>query len=262
VTDTRGPADRVESATIRAWARDNGWPDLKDRGAIPAAVRDAFEADHGGALEGAGDDDDDGVSVMDESGLDDDTGFSGGEPVPHTAGPAGELPPPPASLDEARERVGRDPEAAHLVQRRGRSARGKPRQDKPAEQAPVKVTRAVRDDITGKLAFWLSIPAEPWMRVDPYCGGAYADQIDQIALKAAPLICQSPDLVRWFSKSSTFIMWTELGIACRPVVEAVIAHHVTKRIALDSEGNAHEQQGGGIDFSAYSSSRQPSAAAA
>jgi hypothetical protein len=33
----------ADSATIRAWARSNGWPDLANRGRVPADVRDAFE---------------------------------------------------------------------------------------------------------------------------------------------------------------------------------------------------------------------------
>jgi hypothetical protein len=33
----------ADSATIRAWARSNGWPDLKNRGRVPAEVVDAFE---------------------------------------------------------------------------------------------------------------------------------------------------------------------------------------------------------------------------
>jgi hypothetical protein len=33
----------ADSATIRAWARSNGWPDLKNRGRVPAEARDAFE---------------------------------------------------------------------------------------------------------------------------------------------------------------------------------------------------------------------------
>ncbi|MEU7278748.1 Lsr2 family protein [Streptomyces sp. NPDC045431] len=33
----------ADSATIRAWARSNGWPELKNRGRVPADVRDAFE---------------------------------------------------------------------------------------------------------------------------------------------------------------------------------------------------------------------------
>jgi len=242
----------VQSAEIRAWAADNGWPELKGgRGRIPAEAIDAFGVAHGEPVEEEPD-----VSAMDEDDLDDEDGADpAGQPAEDESASA-----PPANLDEARQRVGRDPEPAHLVRGRGRGQPRNPRTPKVTEP-DIKVTKAVRDDITGKLAFWLSIPAEPWLRVDPYCGQAYADQVDEIAVKMAPLVCLSPDMVRWFAKSSTFIMWTELGIAVRPVVEAIIAHHVTKRIVLDSNGEAVEVAGGGVDFSAYSA-RQPSPAAA
>jgi hypothetical protein len=245
VADQRSPADRVQTGVIRAWGRDNGWPDLSDRGRLPPELRAAFEQAHGAEVE---------VSAMDEDDLD------GLDPdlAPGTSPDDSGVQAPPADLDEARERAGRDPEPRHLV---GRTRRGRPAKQPAVKQPAVKVTATVRADIEGKLAFWLSIPAEPWMRVDPYCGGTYAENVDQIALKVAPLVCQSPDLVRWFSKSTTFILWTELGIAVRPVVEAVIAHHVTKRIALTAEGEAFEQPGGGMDFAAYSA-RQPNPAAA
>jgi hypothetical protein len=265
MSSLRSPAERLETAQIREWARENGWPDIKAQGKIPAAVRDAWEAARQQAgqrgyedIDGGGD-----LSGMDESGLDEidlpdwvNAPFMPGlgPAVPQLTEPAGQPPPddgelpPPASLDEARERVGRDPGAAHLIRRGKTGSRAR----EPKVSEPVKVTKAVRDDITGKLAFWLSIPAEPWLRVDPYCGQAYADQVDQIALKMSPLICLSPDMVRWFSKSSTFILWTELGMACRPVAEAWIAHHITKRIALTEEGEPVIQQDGGMDFSAYS----------
>jgi hypothetical protein len=256
MSDTRTAASRVQSAEIRAWAADNGWPELKGGGGrIPKEARAAFEAEHGEPVEEEPE-----VSAMDEDDLDEefepgDTGVSRSQNKDSDPGP-------PADLDEARQRAGRDPEPAHLVRgRRGRPARqNRAGQSRKPTEPDIKVTKAVRDDITGKLAFWLSIPAEPWLRVDPYCGQAYADQVDEIAVKMAPLICLSPDMVRWFAKSSTFIMWTELGIAVRPVVEAIIAHHVTKRIVLDSNGEAVEVAGGGVDFSAYSA-RQPASAA-
>jgi hypothetical protein len=267
VTDQRTPAARIESQEIRAWARENGWPSLANRGKLPAEVREAWEAVHGRPADQGYDDLDGGdISAMDDDDLDETlteeellalagrVGAGDLDVRGHPSPPADDELPPPSSLEEARERVGRDPEARHL--RRGRQPKAK------ADPKPeIKVTKAVRDDITGKLAFWLSIPAEPWLRVDPYCGGVYVDQVDLIAVKMAPLICQSPDLVRWFSKSTTFILWTELGIAVRPVVEAIIAHHVTKRIALDESGEAYVQEGGGVDFSAYSA-RQPASAAA
>jgi hypothetical protein len=240
-------AATIGNADMRAWARDNGWPDLSSRGRIPPEVRAAFQDAHGAPV----DLDEDDLSALDESGLDDEPDSDWWEP---------EAPPPPATLDEARERAGRDPEPAHLTGTTRRRGQRKPRS--PANEQPApKVTKAVRDDITGKVAFWLMLPAEPWMRVDPYVGQAYADSIDQIALKATPLLCLSPAVVQWFSKSSIFFMWTELAMACRPVVEAYIAVHITKRITINSQGEPVENPRGGMDFSAYSS-RQPAPAAA
>lgn len=251
VADTRRPADRLQAAEIRAWARDNGWPDLKDRGTIPVTAREAWEAAQDQAADGDGPDD---LSELDETGLDDDE--LDGERYDGEDGEDGEVPdllPPPADLDEARKRAGKQPGSAHLRKNR------RSREPKP-DQPPVKVTAAVRRDIEGKVAFWLLIPAEPWMRVDPYCGKAYADNLENIAVKMTPLLCQSPAIVRWFGKSTTFIQVTELAMACRPVAEAVIAHHVTKRIVLDSLGQPVEVRNGGMDFGPYS--RQPSPAAA
>jgi hypothetical protein len=248
VTDTRTPASRVRTATVRAWAKDNGWPGLPARGRIPADAQQAFEAEHGRPV----DLEDEDVSAIDDDldDLDEEIADDGGEVL------EGDVLPPPADLDEARERVGSRQGSAHL--RRGRK-RGS-REPKSSEPAP-KVTPAVRRDIEGKVAFWLLIPGEPWRRVDPYCGQAYLDSIENIAVKATPLLCQSPAVVRWFAKSTTFVQVTELAMACRPVVEAVIAHHVTRRVTLDSLGNAVEVEGGGVDFSAYSA-RQPNPAAA
>ncbi|MET9119882.1 Lsr2 family protein [Streptomyces sp. NPDC004528] len=46
------PAKRTQvgsdATTIRAWAKSNGWPNLSNRGRVPADVRDAFEAAHAG----------------------------------------------------------------------------------------------------------------------------------------------------------------------------------------------------------------------
>lgn len=246
MTDTRTPAERVQSAEIRAWARDNGWPGLGPRGKIPDAAKARFEEAHGAPL----DLDPDDVSEMDETDLDEDVE---GERYDGQDGEVTDYE-PPASLDEVRQRVGPKPGSAHL--RRGRP----PKEPKPPKE-PVKVTRAVRADIEGKVAFWLLIPGEPWRRVDPYCGQAYLDSIEDIAVKATPLLCQSPAVVRWFAKSTTFVQVTELLMACRPVAEAVIAHHVTRRITLDSNGDAVEVRDGGMDFAAYSA-RQPNPAAA
>src|SRR5271169_6688174 len=105
--DQRRPRDRVQAAEMRAWAKDNGWPDLGTAGRLPPDVKAAFEEAHGAPVET-----DDDVSSMDESGLDDLTW----EPPPgEPFDQPGEMLAPPADLDEARERAGRDPDARHLL---------------------------------------------------------------------------------------------------------------------------------------------------
>jgi hypothetical protein len=263
MADGRSPRDRVQAAEIRAWARDNGWPALPARGKLPAATRQAFEqANH---LNGEDDDGDpgDGYSGgVAESDFDDQADDLDDELLDDLED-AGKPQPPPADLDEARARAGRQPASAHLIRGRKNTSR-----DAKPKEPPPRVTTAQRRDIEGKVAFWLLIPAEPWRRVDPYCGQAYADAISDIAVKATPLLCQSPAIVRWFAKSTTFIQVTELAMACKPAAEAIIAHHVTKRIQLDRQGEIIRDKdtgqpipAGGMDFSAYSA-RQPNPAAA
>jgi len=42
--------NREQLAAVRVWARNNGWPDLSDRGKIPGAILVAFEAAGGLSL--------------------------------------------------------------------------------------------------------------------------------------------------------------------------------------------------------------------
>lgn len=37
-------ASGTNTAEVRAWARSNGWPDLGDRGRVPADVQQAYDA--------------------------------------------------------------------------------------------------------------------------------------------------------------------------------------------------------------------------
>src|SRR5579863_1169242 len=96
MTDTRTPASRVRTATVRAWAKDNGWSSLPARGRIPADAQQAFEAEHGRPV----DLEDEDVSAIDDDLEDlDEPGADDGEVL------EGDVLPPPADLDEARERV-------------------------------------------------------------------------------------------------------------------------------------------------------------
>jgi hypothetical protein len=142
---------------------------------------------------------------------------------------------PELTYDQAAQAVPDDPDPARL----------------PSGGAAVdvpKITMAVQRDIAGKTAFWLLAMSETWAMVDPYCGMAAADAVPGIARKAAPILCGSPDIVRWFTRASGFMQWTELLMACKPVFAAVVAHHVTKSVQTKkTDGQSVEK----ADWSAY-----------
>ncbi|GHC62656.1 Lsr2 family DNA-binding protein [Streptomyces flavofungini] len=50
--DRSGMSDRERNRVIRAWARENGWPNLPVQGRVPMQVRHAYELAHQDATEG------------------------------------------------------------------------------------------------------------------------------------------------------------------------------------------------------------------
>jgi hypothetical protein len=222
MAESRTLDDRARSAIIREWAGENGF-DLAVSGRIPKGVVAAYEAANGTELPP-----DDGPDwsvpgdVADPlAGLEGELGDSAGAAEP------GEGPPPPADLDEARARLG------GKAKRPGWAKEAKPGKDKPP---PVKVTRAVAGDIEGKLTLLLTGPAVMWQMADPLCGGTFAENLDNVVRKAVPLICQSPDAVRWFTKGTQFLLWLDLIWALQPIGQAVYAHHVAGSVMVLPDG--------------------------
>lgn len=101
----------------------------------------------------------------------------------------------------------------------------------------IKVTAAVRRDVEGKLAFALGLSGQMWAMVDTVCATAYLEAAPDIAKKLTPIVCQSPDVVKWLTKSSNFILWVDLFMACYPVLTIVFAHHIAKTITGDASQN-------------------------
>lgn len=97
----------------------------------------------------------------------------------------------------------------------------------------VRITASVRRDIEGKLAFGFGMLGQTWTMIDPVCGTTLIDNGDKMAKKYTPLICQSPDIVRWLTKSGNFIMWIEALIATLPVLQVVFAHHIAKTVGFE-----------------------------
>jgi hypothetical protein len=94
----------------------------------------------------------------------------------------------------------------------------------------VKVNAAVRKDIGAKVGLMLEIPGRVWQARDPVCGTAFVDARPGISDALAEIVCQSADLVEWFTgPGGSFMLWLNLAAACWPVVTVILAHHVLRQ---------------------------------
>lgn len=120
----------------------------------------------------------------------------------------------PFTLSDAADMTEKDPEPEDTEER--------------VSEAPIRITRAVRKDVEGKLAFMMTLAGSMWVSTDPICGGTFLNQTPEIAAKLTPILCQSPDVVKWFRKSAGYMLYVDLLTVVYPVVQAIYAHHVAK----------------------------------
>jgi hypothetical protein len=127
------------------------------------------------------------------------------------------------------------------------AARETPDDPAPKEQREykpktnVKITAGVRRDVEGKIAFGFTLGAQMWSMADPVCANAFADNAGEIAKKLTPIICQSPEVVRWLTRSGNFILWMDLAMAMWPVVQVIFAHHIAKTIGAEKPDGGQQR---------------------
>ncbi len=106
--------------------------------------------------------------------------------------------------------------------------------DSESESTPAfEVSKNVVKDIEGKVTFLLGMSSAMLASADPICVTVFQRNIPDISKAIVPLICQSPDMVTFFTKKGGFLLWINLGAACWPVIQTIIAHHLTKKLEID-----------------------------
>lgn len=97
------------------------------------------------------------------------------------------------------------------------------------------VTPGMRNDIAGKLGLFAAIIGMPFEAIDPYCGGIFAANVDNMIGAYLPIITRSPGAVKFFmSKTGGWLDWIKALEATWPVVVAIYSHHLAKTVQRDT----------------------------
>lgn len=112
------------------------------------------------------------------------------------------------------------------------------------EDVPFVLTPGLKADAKGKLALFGTLVATPLDMVDPYCGAALSQNLDNMIDKAMPLIMRSPAAIKFLTSTSGGLMeWLAFLQACWPVITAAYAHHLARSVIRGSDGNYYRRQG-------------------
>lgn len=102
---------------------------------------------------------------------------------------------------------------------------------KQRRRGAPRVTATIRKDINAKISLGLELPGRIWQARDPWCGGAFIHQRPAIADALTDIVCDSADLVDWFTgPAGGFMKYLKLAAALQPVAVVVYGHHVTHTI--------------------------------
>jgi hypothetical protein len=104
---------------------------------------------------------------------------------------------------------------------------------KDTRRRAPRVNLPQRRDIKAKLSLLLMPPAVMFRRADPYCGAELYDQIPEIADALTDIVCDSADLVEFFTASAGYMKWLKLASALAPVGQVAWGHHFTHSIGQE-----------------------------
>lgn len=163
----------------------------------------------------------------------------------------------PDQAEQLDELVADDPEPGYPPpslkdQLFGRGPRhtSRPRKPTTSKKTPADkpVTATVRKDVRGKVAMFLTMFGAGWSTRDEHCGQALLDAIgDQstpagtspgIATALTDILCDSPDIVTWFTTGGSYMKWLTLATTLEPVLSMLFRHHVAHTVAEHDEGQA------------------------
>src|SRR5215469_8255459 len=136
-----------------------------------------------------------------------------------------------------------DEPPAHARRGRGRPKGSKTRNHAAVSRPPaLRITAGVRADITAKISMPLEIGGQIWAARDQLCGVVFLNQRPAIAEALTDIVCESADLVAFFTgPGGAFMRYLNLAAALWPVVEVAAAHHVWHTVEI-AEGDPNQPE--------------------
>jgi hypothetical protein len=81
-------------------------------------------------------------------------------------------------------------------------------------------------NLTSTIEASLLLPAGMWAAVDPECGGAFMDQVPELASALNTLAAKDPRVYRFFNGLGEVGGWAGVALALAPVGMVVANHHL------------------------------------
>jgi len=114
---------------------------------------------------------------------------------------------------------------------------------KASGKAKTRITAGLRKDVEAKIRFVLMPAGQAWQIRDPLCGGVFSRQEPEISSALAEIVCDSPDLLAWFTgPAGGFMKYFRLLMAVQPVGMMIWAHHMAHAEFTGDPNQPPEQQ--------------------
>lgn len=81
-------------------------------------------------------------------------------------------------------------------------------------------------NLTATIEASLLLPAGMWQAVDPVCGGAFMEQVPELATALNTLAAKDPQVYRFFNGLGEVGGWAGVALALAPVGMMVANHHL------------------------------------
>lgn len=113
---------------------------------------------------------------------------------------------------------------------------------KGGAKGKTRITATLRKDVHAKIRFVLYPAGQAWQIRDQPCGGTFVQQEPEISAALAEIVCDSPDLLAWFTgPAGGFMKYFRLVMAVQPVAFMLWSHHVA-HVQLVPAGDPNQPQ--------------------